>query len=86
MRTSRKTVTFQKPFSFAGLDGVQPAGTYIVVTEEEQIPGLSFSSWRRIETTLRLPAIERDTGLEQVIAINPRDLKAAMARDGEGVV
>lgn len=86
MRTTRKTVTFQKPFNFAGLDGVQPPGTYTVVTEEEQLPDLSFSSWHRVETTLRLPAIERDTGLEQVIAINPRDLAAAVVRDGEGSV
>ena len=83
MRTSRKSVTFQKPFSFAGLDGVQPSGTYIVVTEEEQIPGLTFISWRRVETSLRLPAVERDTGMEQVITISPRDLAAAMAKDAK---
>ena len=84
MRTSRKAVTFNLPFRLGGLDAIQPPGTYIVVTEEEEIPGLSFISWRRVETTLRLPAVGCDTGLEQVIAINPRDLAEAVARDVKG--
>ncbi|MBI2718230.1 MAG: hypothetical protein HY245_13610 [Rhizobiales bacterium] len=83
MRTSRKTVTFDKPFKFAGLDGPQPAGAYIVVTEEEPIPGLSFESWRRVKTSLRLPAIGRDTGWEQAITINPQDLADALTKDGK---
>jgi hypothetical protein len=81
MRSSRRAITFLHPFNFAGLDGTQPAGTYIVVTEEEQITGISFEGWRRTETSLRLPAIGRDTGVEQVIVINPQDLAEALARD-----
>lgn len=81
MRTSQKAVTFSRPFNFAGLDGAQPAGTYVVVTDEEQIPGLSFIGWHRVETSLRLPSVERDTGLEQSIAINPQDLADALAKD-----
>ena len=34
-RTRRETVTFARPFSLRGIDGVQPAGTYTVETEEE---------------------------------------------------
>jgi hypothetical protein len=83
MRTSRKAITFNRPFRLAGLDAMQPPGTYIVVTEEEEIPGLSFISWRRVETTLRLPAVGCDTGLEQVISINPQDLADAVTRDAE---
>ena len=83
MRSSRKVVTFQHPFNFVGLDGTQPAGTYVVVTDEEQIPALSFVSWRRVETSLRLPAVGRDTGLEQVITINPQDLAAALVKDAK---
>ena len=40
--TSRRTVTFARPFSLRGIDGVRPAGTYTVETEEELIEGLSF--------------------------------------------
>jgi hypothetical protein len=84
MRTSRKAVTFNHPFRLAGFDAMQPPGTYIVVTEEEEIPGLSFICWRRVETTLRLPAVGRETGLEQVISINPQDLAEAVTKDAEG--
>ena len=47
MRTSRKRVTFRRPFSLSGIDEVQPAGTYMVETSEELIEGLSFPVWRR---------------------------------------
>jgi hypothetical protein len=54
MRTSRKTVTFRRPFSLSGIDEVQPAGTYTVETNEELIEGLSFPAWRRTGTVLLL--------------------------------
>ena len=56
IRTTEKTVTFCRPFTLAALDGPQPAGTYHVVTEEEQIPDLSFVAFRRVATLLHLPA------------------------------
>ena len=36
-RTSRESVTFARPFSLRGVGSVQPAGTYVVETEEELI-------------------------------------------------
>jgi hypothetical protein len=42
IRTTETKVTFHRPFTLAALDGSQPAGTYRLVVEEEQIPGLSF--------------------------------------------
>ena len=86
MRTSHKTVTFQRPFTIAGVDGIQPAGTYAVVTEEEEVPGISFTAWRRVETTLRLPALDFPSGQEQVIAINPQALAKALAADSDATV
>ena len=81
MRSTRKMVTFQMPFSLRGVDGIQPPGTYAVVTDEEEIPGLSFAAWRRVETCLRLPRVDVNTGQEQMISISPRDLAAALAKD-----
>ena len=81
MRTSNKLVKFQRPFNFRGLDGPQPAGTYAVLTYEEPISGLSFEGWRRVGTSLRVPAVGRNTGLEQDISINPQDLAAALLKD-----
>jgi hypothetical protein len=81
-RTSRKTVTFARPFSLRGIDGVQPAGTYTVETEEELIPGLSFLAWRRVATLMFLPS--RPGGTDQVAAVDPLALETALARDAGG--
>jgi hypothetical protein len=53
VHTSRKTVTFARPFSLSGIK-VQPAGTYTVETDEELLPGLSFPAYRRIATLIYL--------------------------------
>jgi hypothetical protein len=96
MRTTETTVTFRHPFALAGLDGRQPAGTYRLVTEEEQIPGLSFVAYRRLATMLHLPAdpAPGDTRpsytsprymspryMSQVISVDPVELAALLAAD-----
>ena len=53
-RTTETTVTFRRPFTLLSVEGAQPAGTYRLVTEEEQIPGLSFVAFRRTATLLHL--------------------------------
>ena len=45
MRTSRRTVTFARPFSLRGIETEQPAGTYAVETDEELLEGLSFPAY-----------------------------------------
>jgi hypothetical protein len=81
MRSSRDMVTFHHPFKLPALDTEQPAGTYMVLTEEEEIPGLSFLAWRRVATQIHLPAIGRETGQEQVVTIDPKELADARTRD-----
>jgi len=81
MRSSRDMVTFHHPFILPGLDSEQPAGTYMVLTEEEEIPGLSFMAWRRGATQIYLPAIGLEIGQEQVVTIDSRELAAARNRD-----
>lgn len=81
MRTSRKVVTFDRPFELDGLDGQQPAGSYLVVTDEEPIANILFDAWRRVATTIRIPALGINSGIEQVVAINPENLAAALAKD-----
>lgn len=85
MRTSRKTVTFQRSFILDGVDGIQPPGAYLVITDEEEIPGLLFSAWRRVQTSLRVPSLDIDSGFEQMIAIDPNDLETAIAGDRKKV-
>jgi hypothetical protein len=76
-RTARKTVTFAHPFALAGIDGVLPAGTYDVDTDEELIDGVSFLAWRRVATMIH---VSRD-GATQVHPIDPADLTASLLND-----
>ena len=84
-RTITKTVTFGRPFVLSGLDRAQPAGTYVVETDEELIPSLSFTAYRRTATWLRLPGrrqgAEPSAGLSEVVAIDPAELERALASD-----
>lgn len=81
MRTVRKSVTFDKPFSIEGVDGIQPAGTYVVLTDEEEIQAQSFTGWRRIETMLLVPSLDASSGMEQLVRINQVHLEEALASD-----
>src|SRR5271157_4157987 len=42
-RSKETTLTFSKAFALSEVDRPLPAGTYRVVVDEEDIPGLSFS-------------------------------------------
>jgi hypothetical protein len=80
-RTTVTTVTFQRAFTLSALEGTHPAGTYRVITEEEQIPGLSFTAFRRTETLLYLPADPVPGGTRQVVNVSPDELADALAAD-----
>jgi hypothetical protein len=81
VRTSRKSVTFSRPFSLSGIDEVQPAGTYAVETDEELLPGLSFPAYRRIATLIFLRSRGGGPVVEEVANIDPLELQAAQERD-----
>jgi hypothetical protein len=81
MRTSSKTVTFTRPFALSGMDRMQPAGIYTVDTDEEMLDGLSFSAYRWIATSIRLPAPRNGSVLIEIVGTTPRELDAALARD-----
>lgn len=76
-RMTSRTVTFQRPFLLAGFSQVQPAGSYTVETEEEQIDSLSFSAWKRTMTIIHLK-----TGVTiEYQPIDPGELQEALLRD-----
>ncbi|MGH9808902.1 MAG: hypothetical protein ACRD9W_16910, partial [Terriglobia bacterium] len=85
VRTRAETVVFDRPFVLTGLDGAQPAGRYTVETDEEMLPTLSLTAYRRLATWFRLPALVPDArlagGRAQVAAVDPVELAAALARD-----
>jgi hypothetical protein len=81
MRTSRKTVTFRRPFSLSGLDEMQPAGTYTVETNEELLEAVSFPVWRRTATVILLRPQGAAAGLGQDLEIDPAELEAVADAD-----
>jgi hypothetical protein len=81
MRTSRKTVTFRRPFSLSGMDEVQPAGTYTVETNEELLESVSFPAWRRTATIILLRPQAGATGIGQDLDIDPLELEAVQESD-----
>ena len=83
-RTTCRTVTFARPFLLSGLDGAQPAGSYMVETDEELLQALSFPAYRRLETRIRLRGVDGGAGFEQVARIDPADLDDALAKDAAG--
>ncbi|HEY2754934.1 MAG TPA: hypothetical protein VGJ01_04245 [Pseudolabrys sp.] len=79
-RTSRRTVTFRRPFWLQGIGRSLPAGAYEIVTDEELIEGLSFPVYRRVATMMLVPALSSRSAVEMV-TIEPADLDAAIERD-----
>ena len=82
MRTTETTITFRHPFVLTALEATQPAGTYRLVVEEEEIPGLSFVAFRRTATLLHLPALSATSDTHQVVNVDPVEWAAVVEADG----
>jgi hypothetical protein len=76
-RLTSTTVTFLQPFSLEGFEQLQPAGSYIVATEEELMDTLLAPSWKRSSSVIRLTR----EGAEEHVAIDPKQLQEALIRD-----
>ncbi len=63
---------------------MQPSGTYFVETDEERLDELSFTAYRRVATSIRLP-IGTSGGFYQMITVEPAELEAAEKRDLQDV-
>ncbi|MGE8941490.1 hypothetical protein ACO2I3_06215 [Leptospira interrogans] len=80
-RTTHTFATFLHPFSLPDVDKPQPPGTYLIETVEATIDNLSFIAYRRVSTTITLPALDTPTLRKQIVTIDPKDLAAAQHRD-----
>jgi hypothetical protein len=78
-RTTSKLVTFRRPFTLSGVDGIQPPGSYAVLIEEEILDTLSFAGWRQTGCVI---VLQRNGG-EEHVAIDPQELREALVRDGD---
>ena len=81
VRTTSRQVTFARPFRLGSDVDEQPAGTYTVETDEEQLDAASVIAFRRIATWIRLPLPGRAAGGSQNVMIDPGTLDAALLRD-----
>ena len=83
-RSVETMVTFAKAFAIGDATGTKPAGTYRVVVDEDEIPGVSFLAYHRVATLLHTPAVGA-SGSHQVFAVDPKELDAAIRADREPV-
>ena len=76
-RTTKRTVTFARPFSLDEIEGLLPAGAYSVETEEETLDGLCFVAYRRVSTHILIASPDS----RRMQAIDPAGLERAIASD-----
>jgi len=81
MRTSKRTVTFIRPFTLGGSGVEFPAGRYFVETDEERVDELSFPFYRRTATLMQLIADPLRPGITETAVIDPLELEAALEAD-----
>jgi hypothetical protein len=81
IRTTRTTVSFNSPFTLQNLEGIQPAGEYVVLTDDELIEGLSRLAYRRVATLFQTPAVSASQRLTQSFAVSQTELDAALMKD-----
>ena len=79
IRTTTRTVRFERPFCLKGIDRLLPPADYRVMTDEELIEGLSFPAYHRVSTVIFVPA-SSGSAIEMV-TIDPMDLQAAQDQD-----
>jgi hypothetical protein len=83
VRTTRTTISFSRPFKLKDLDDIQPAGDYLLDTDEELIEGVSRLAYRRI-ATLHLPSTSRPQSRTEVVSVSRAELDAALEKDRIG--
>jgi|tagenome__1003787_1003787.scaffolds.fasta_scaffold20525357_2 hypothetical protein len=81
IKTTRSTVSFTNPFTLHNVDGVQPAGEYAVIVDDELIEGLSRVAYRRVATLFQTPAVGATQRQIQLISISQAELDAVLMKD-----
>jgi hypothetical protein len=80
-RTVLASVRFRRPFALRAAGALLPAGEYQVETGEEMILGLSFTAYRRVSTTLLLPAGSTAATAHEFASVDPAAFDEAKRRD-----
>ena len=77
-RITTETVTFRKPFVLGR--ELCPPGTYDFDTEEEMVEGSSFTAYRSVRMSVRIPR----GGFVEILEVRPNDLARARVKDEAG--
>jgi len=77
MRTTRSTVSFQRPFTLNRDVGELPAGSYDIEIDEEELQATDRTAYRRIAIYFFL----QSSASTRTIVVNPTDLETALERD-----
>ena len=80
-RTTLTSVTFTKEFVLREAEGIQPPGTYRVEVVEEPLDTVTFLAYRRVSTTIALPAVGTAALKRQIIPTSAQELEAALLKD-----
>jgi hypothetical protein len=81
IRRSETTVTFRHPFTMPSVEGRQPAGTYRVVMDDDDVAVSPFAITRRIATHLHTPALSMKAVVGNVFTITATELSIAIEED-----
>ena len=78
-RTTTSRVTFFRPFKLAGMERVQPAGSYVIESDFERLDGLSFAAFRRTQTYIILPGEPGSPIMSETVSISAAELQTVLA-------
>jgi hypothetical protein len=81
VRTTRTVVSFSSAFTLGDLKGVQPAGEYVVLADDELIEGPSQLAYRRVATMFQTPAVHGPHRPVRLTSISQTELDAALMKD-----
>jgi hypothetical protein len=80
-RTTSQSVLFAYTFLLPGVEGRQPAGTYLVETTEECLDTMLLPAFRRKSTVIHLPPGPDSPGTTRIVSIEPDELERALGKD-----
>lgn len=85
-RSTKRTVTFSRPFKLGTSDAEFPPGRYFLEIDEDLVDDLSFPVYRRTATMMQLIADPLRPGITETALINLPELEAALEKDGAPVL
>lgn len=77
MRTTRSSVTFERPFTLNAAVGELPPGSYEIETDEEEITATDRTAFHRIAIYFYV----KTSASTRTIVVTSADLESALERD-----